>query len=37
MSEKQLFEESEMGKGLAQPDEPINKKKKARQPMSEIT
>ena len=35
MSEKQLFEESEMGKGLAQPDEPINKKKKARQPMSE--
>jgi hypothetical protein len=38
MSDKQIFEcspVSEMGKGLAQPDEPINKKKKARAPMSE--
>jgi len=38
MSDKQIFEEetkSEMGKGLAEPDEPINKKKKQRAPMSE--
>jgi len=38
MSDKQIFEESEateMGKGLAEPDPPINKKKKARAPMSE--
>lgn len=37
MSEKQLFEEpkTEMGKGIATSDEPINKKKKARAPMSE--
>tara|TARA_R110001632_G_scaffold229451_1_gene365594 strand:+ start:120 stop:698 length:579 start_codon:yes stop_codon:yes gene_type:complete len=39
MSDKQIFEEkteekTEMGKGVAEPDEPINKKKK-RQPMSE--
>jgi hypothetical protein len=37
MSEKQIFEEekSDMGKGLAEPDEPINKQKKKRAPMSE--